>query len=315
MFTGGHKYRNDDVTTVQNGVIEAFEGICKAIGLNQTTYILQGCTWDYLGGLTYTVNAGFIYHNGVIYPVDAHTPTYVGNTLYWVVVTKVLSPSPVTYGDASTHDCHIRERMELRDLAAPPVGTYVLESNTCPYTKYVGITPQNGIIMYSGSVADFSGSIYNPVGTGNRGTPVEGWALCNGANTTPDLRGRFIVGYDSTDTDYNAIGKTGGSKTKDLRHRHEAFRRDPTTFLDSFFKTSDVTDTDRRNSLDWKFHQYATGAYNFYSVDTLYSTAASGEFYSGNPEGGVIETGDTGSDLSQKDIRPPYYTLAYIMKL
>ncbi len=29
---------------------------------------------------------------------------------------------------------------------------------------------------------------------------------------TPDLRGRFIVGYTASDADYNLIGKTGGAK-------------------------------------------------------------------------------------------------------
>ena len=37
-----------------------------------------------------------------------------------------------------------------------------------------------------------------------------------GGNTLPDLRGQFLVGYKSTDTDYNAIGKSGGEKTHQL---------------------------------------------------------------------------------------------------
>lgn len=37
-----------------------------------------------------------------------------------------------------------------------------------------------------------------------------GWFLCDGTNGTPDLRGLFIVGYDSRNNDYNEIGKTGG---------------------------------------------------------------------------------------------------------
>lgn len=39
---------------------------------------------------------------------------------------------------------------------------------------------------------------------------MEGWWLCNGQNGTPDLRGRFFVGRDDTNTDYFTIGKTGG---------------------------------------------------------------------------------------------------------
>jgi len=33
-----------------------------------------------------------------------------------------------------------------------------------------------------------------------------GWYLCDGNNGTKDLKGRFIVGYDATDADYDEIG-------------------------------------------------------------------------------------------------------------
>ena len=39
-----------------------------------------------------------------------------------------------------------------------------------------------------------------------------GWALCDGANGTPDLRGRFLVGAGG---DY-AVGDTGGAATEEL---------------------------------------------------------------------------------------------------
>ena len=39
-----------------------------------------------------------------------------------------------------------------------------------------------------------------------------GWALCDGSNGTPDLRGRFLVGAGG---DY-AVGDTGGAATEEL---------------------------------------------------------------------------------------------------
>ena len=39
-----------------------------------------------------------------------------------------------------------------------------------------------------------------------------GWALCDGANGTPDLRGRFLVGAGG---DY-AVGDAGGAATEEL---------------------------------------------------------------------------------------------------
>jgi hypothetical protein len=57
--------------------------------------------------------------------------------------------------------------------------------------------PVGGIIMWSGTLAK---------------VPV-GWALCDGANGTPDLRNRFICGAGST----LAVGDTGGSN---VAHSH-----------------------------------------------------------------------------------------------
>jgi microcystin-dependent protein len=71
-----------------------------------------------------------------------------------------------------------------------------------------GLVPKGGIIMWSGS------------------TVPTGWALCNGANGTPNLSGRFIVGINTSDADYNLIGKTGGQHTLTLttnelpKHNH-----------------------------------------------------------------------------------------------
>jgi microcystin-dependent protein len=59
-----------------------------------------------------------------------------------------------------------------------------------------GITPIGGIIMWSGAVSSIP----------------SGWALCNGANGTPNLRNRFIVGAGGN---YNP-GDTGGSDSVTL---------------------------------------------------------------------------------------------------
>lgn len=40
-----------------------------------------------------------------------------------------------------------------------------------------------------------------------------GWALCNGSNGTPDLRGRFLVGAGGS----YAVGDTGGAASETLK--------------------------------------------------------------------------------------------------
>lgn len=54
-------------------------------------------------------------------------------------------------------------------------------------------TPKGGIIMWSGSTADIP----------------SGWLLCDGTNSTPDLRNRFIVGAGAS----YAAGAVGGEAT------------------------------------------------------------------------------------------------------
>ncbi|BAV39304.1 tail collar domain [Tenacibaculum phage pT24] len=54
-----------------------------------------------------------------------------------------------------------------------------------------------------------------PIGTiviwsGNPNTIPAGFILCDGNNDTPNYGGRFLVGYDATNTDYNVVGARGG---------------------------------------------------------------------------------------------------------
>lgn len=59
----------------------------------------------------------------------------------------------------------------------------------------VSFLPIGSIIMWNGSVAP------------------TGWALCDGANGTPDLKNKFILGYESGT---NTVGQVGGESTVTL---------------------------------------------------------------------------------------------------
>jgi hypothetical protein len=68
--------------------------------------------------------------------------------------------------------------------------------------------PSGGILLWSGSI----------------GSIPAGYVLCNGNNSTPDLRDRFIVGAGST----YAVDATGGSADATLpTHTHTATVTDP----------------------------------------------------------------------------------------
>lgn len=135
------------------------------------------------------------------------------------------------------------------------------------------------ILLWSGSVA----------------TIPSGWALCNGSNGTPDLRNRFIVGAGST----YAVDATGGSADAIVvSHTH----------------TATSTDSGHTHTLSPSNRQ----VYNA-SVGGTAGLANGGETFSqltidsgyANITTSITSTGSSGTNANL----PPYYALAYIMKL
>lgn len=117
--------------------------------------------------------------------------------------------------------------------------------------------PTGGIIIWSGA------------------TVPDGWALCDGTNGTPDLRGRFVLGS----SDSHALGSTGGSEEVTLTARQ----------LPPHFH-----DLEKVSSLSGSNFGIRTGN----NLGTIQ----------------YIETGPAGNGEPHPNM-PPYYTLAYIMKL
>lgn len=77
----------------------------------------------------------------------------------------------------------------------------VADSGESAGIKWSGGAPQVGmIILWSGAVVSIP----------------SGWVLCDGNNSTPDLRGRFVVGAGSS----YAVDATGGAASIDLEHSH-----------------------------------------------------------------------------------------------
>jgi microcystin-dependent protein len=134
--------------------------------------------------------------------------------------------------------------------------------------------------------------------SGSTESVPSGWALCNGANGTPDLRNRFVVGAGST---YEA-DTTGGSADATLpshthtgttdgggSHNHSL----PHYLVQAVSGTGDI---DRDNEYQqWKaLSGQSTGSVGNHTHS--FTTASSG-------------TSATNANL------PPYYALAYIIKV
>ena len=150
-----------------------------------------------------------------------------------------------------------------------------------------------------------------------------GWALCDGSNGTPDLRGRFIVGYNPNDTDYNAIGRTGGAKLVTLTTSHMPAHNHGGTFTtssngshvhsvnDYYFSESNnqVSGVNGRETLSNNtIGSNSTDYDNRYLYYKTHNTNSNGSHTH------TVALTSQGSNAPHEN-RPPYYTLAYIMKI
>lgn len=147
--------------------------------------------------------------------------------------------------------------------------------------------PIGGIIMWSGSIASIPA----------------GWALCNGSNGTPDLRNRFIVGAGST----YSPGNTGGLDKVTL-----ALSEMPSHFHQMGVITAKWGDNaNNRNFPDFNGTAYPNGDYS--GDVTRWRTRYQGgstSYTSASPY-----NGRTRGTTSSHENRPPYYALAYIMRI
>lgn len=131
--------------------------------------------------------------------------------------------------------------------------------------------PSGGIIMWSGSVASIP----------------SGWYLCNGSNSTPDLRGRFVIGAGGG---YNP-GDTGGEATHTLTEAEMPSHTHIQNSHTHSYSAGGAADT------------FDGGPYNYnvinFSARTTGSTTATNQ--------------NTGGGGAHNNL-PPYYALAFIMK-
>ena len=125
--------------------------------------------------------------------------------------------------------------------------------------------------------------------SGSLGSIPSGWVLCDGTNSTPDLRDRFVVAAGST----YAVGATGGTADAIVvSHTHTATVTDPG-------------------------HHHLGSVYNYYN-----GSSGGGGFVSGVNQSAVTTDSTTGITVSNASAGtsgtnqnlPPYYALAYIMK-
>lgn len=189
--------------------------------------------------------------------------------------------------------------------------------------RYVnsGLVPVGGIVIWSGSIASIP----------------SGWQLCDGTNSTPDLRDRFVVGSGSAYT----TGNTGGATTADLSHTHtgsstSASGGSHTHTQASTSSSGDhyhdlLSTTNNDNSVVGQIYEDPNPTRFISPTPHTHplsgrapSSGTSGAHSHTNPDFDVNSTGshthtatittDSVGPTSQ-NVMPPYYALAYIMRM
>lgn len=281
---GGFPLRLDDLRWMDNAYKEAFKGIMSSFGvIDQKVILLSGCERTVNNNMI-TISSGFISIAGEIYAVSEQTYNNPISSLeYWEVNVQYDAAGLKQFLDNTTHETYEIRTARIAVGPSVPQGSTEYSAMETIYdiiNKNVDTVPVGAIIMWSGT----AGSV-----------PI-GYSVCDGSNNTPDLRGRFVVGYDPRvqnpnngvwDANYKTVGNTGGEKTHQLTvseipsHQHE---------LNLATETDGVTEP---------------GA-----VVIPNATEGNHDYDPPDVSGSVSSNGGN----QPHNNLPPYYAIAYIMK-
>jgi len=155
------------------------------------------------------------------------------------------------------------------------------------------MVPKGAIIMWYGSIANIPA----------------GWTLCNGTNGTPDLRDRFIVGAGSS----YEVGNTGGANQVALT----------TAQLPAHSHTGTTASAGAHSHIQGFWMENISGTLkndvgvsggSQRNAGVSGGSGVSGRTDSDGNHTHTFTTNNTGSGEAHEN-RPPYYALAYIMKM
>lgn len=247
-------------------------------------YILSGCTAQ--GN---AVTPGIIVINGEVMPFEGGA---VVDTITIIETAEVVSANGLTFENARVKR-YAKFATGSGENYYPwsdfkPLQTNKQLEEAKATVKYVddaiadiqaGSIPAGVIVMWGGSEADIP----------------QGWVLCDGREIAPqvfvpNLSGKFIVGYNRNDSDYESLGLTGGNKKISLEEENTPPHR----------HLSGICDNGKEMFLEYGALEKTSG-----------NSALKGEGGTCSFQGYTSRDGK-GAPF---DNRPPYYVLAFIIKI
>jgi len=231
-------------------------------------------------------NNGIPLSGGLLYAYQAGSSTPLAT--YTTISGTVANANPIVLNSSGRLDNEVWltygyfYKFVLQDSLGSLLGTYDNIYGIVGVQTAVGTTIPTGIIsLWYGAI----------------GSVPSGWYLCDGANGTPDLRDKFVVGAGST----YSVAATGGTKDAIVvTHTH----------------TATSTSTDSGHTHVEQFNGGSAGIGNGISNSSVSvsPTASSVSTATGNA---VITTTTTNASAGVSGTNanlPPYYALCYVMK-
>lgn len=221
--------------------------------------------------------------------ISISRPTVGGSEDTWgATINTGLQAIESTLNGTGTGKVTVAPDLSTLTINGTDVTSTAAELNLLDGKTAQDFLPSGVILLWSGSIA----------------TIPTGWVLCDGTNSTPDLRDRFVVGADADSGGDYAPNATGGAASVTLTtsqipaHSHTAT------------STSTVTDPGHSHTYRLINQDGGSGSSTRYANDAIGTTGTSTTGISVSTSTSI---GNTGGGASHEN-RPPYYALAYIMK-
>ena len=132
-----------------------------------------------------------------------------------------------------------------------------------------------------------------------------GFVLCNGSNSTPDLRDRFVVGAGNS----YAVGATGGATTAT-----DTVNISGSDTVNVSVSGSGTTSDEFGNFTSTNVYGYYGTATQYRNLHNNYGSVTTHDHPFSFSGSGSDTVSISGSDTVSIDTRSPYYALCYIMK-
>lgn len=290
----------------------------KSVGLEREIWGQEDDGEDLNGDLTCEGNM-YIVDNWDDGEEDDDTEEYVGSDAVEVPIMTMSIADDLSskFDNDEGGNLYVKRQLKVeKNIESPEIygHSMFVDFNNVKTNILDLLLPIGSIIMFNGKTAI-----------------PKGWAICNGSNGTPDLRGKFVKGGSATD-----VGTTGGNTTHTLTTNEMPSHNHSATTTVKLNATQGNTDM----HTDWydkffigyeetNYQAFSVGVDNHYTAETGFNTPKENGIVevpiqdllyalgSGSGSGSATATttiGNTGSGAAF-NIEPPYYTLIYIMKI